>query len=170
MTTTRTARQRANSRASAGSIFERIAVPLAAAGILDLVSKRAILASYAVDERRSIVPRLLDFTYVRNAHGAMGLFGDRPALLVALAVGALALLWYLLRTTLAASPLAQVGFGLVAGGALGNVTDRLVHGYVIDFIAVPHFYVFNVADAAITIGLILIAAPTLVRRDAPASA
>jgi len=144
-------------------------VPLAAAGILDLVSKRAILASYAVDERRTIVPRLLDFTYVRNAHGAMGLFGDRPALLVALAVGALAILWYLLRSTLARSPLAQAGFGFVAGGALGNVTDRVVHGYVIDFISVPHFYVFNVADAAIAIGLILIAVPSLARRDAPRS-
>jgi signal peptidase II len=167
--TTRTALPRANSRAGAGPIFERIAVPLAVAGILDLVSKRAILASYSVDERRTIVPRLLDFTYVRNVHGAMGLFGDRPALLVALAVGALAILWYLLRSTLAESPLAQAGFGLVAGGALGNVTDRVVHGYVIDFISVPHFYVFNVGDAAITIGLILIALPTLVRRDVPRS-
>jgi signal peptidase II len=167
--TTRTAHPRANSRAGSGSIFERIAVPLAAAGILDLVSKRAILASYAVDERRTIVPRLLDFTYVRNVHGAMGLFGDRPALLVALAVGALAILWYLLRSTLAHSPLAQAGFGFVAGGALGNVTDRVVHGYVIDFLSVPHFYVFNVADAAIAIGLILIALPSLVRRDAPRS-
>jgi signal peptidase II len=167
--TTRTAHPRANNRASAGSIFERIAVPLAAAGILDLCSKRAILASYAVDERRTIVPKLLDFTYVRNAHGAMGLFGDHPALLVALAVGALAILWYLLRTTLSESPLAQIGFGLVAGGALGNVTDRLVHGYVIDFVSVPHFYVFNVADAAITIGLVLIASPALLRRQAPLS-
>jgi signal peptidase II len=167
--TMRTAPPKANSLTGSGPMFERIAVPLAAAGILDLVSKRTILASYAVDERRAIVPRLLDFTYVRNAHGAMGLFGDRPALLVALAVGALAILWYLLRKILAASPLGQVGFGLVAGGALGNVTDRIVHGYVIDFIAVPHFYVFNVADAAITIGLILIAVPTLVRRDAPGS-
>jgi signal peptidase II len=165
----RTAPPRASNLAGAGPMFERIAVPLAVAGILDLLSKRAILASYAVDERRTIVPRLLDFTYVRNAHGAMGLFGDRPVLLIALAVGALAVLWYLLRTTLVASPLAQVGFGLVAGGALGNVTDRIVHGYVIDFVSVPHFYVFNLADTAITIGLVLIALPTLGRRGAAVS-
>jgi lipoprotein signal peptidase len=49
------------------------------------------------------------------------------------------------------------------------VTDRLVHGYVIDFVSVPHFYVFNVADAAITIGLVLIASPALLRRQAPLS-
>jgi signal peptidase II len=165
--TTRTAHPRASSRASGGPIFERIAVALAAAGILDLVSKRAILASFAVDERRTIVPGFLDFTYVRNVHGAMGLFGDRPALLVALAVVALAILWYLLRATLAESPLAQIGFGFVAGGALGNVTDRLVHGYVIDFVSVPHFYVFNGADTAIAIGLLLVVVPTLVRGRTP---
>jgi len=102
------------------------------------------------------VPHVLDLTYVENVHGAMGLFGSQPAILVALAVAVLAILWFALRGPMRGSPLAQIGFGAIAGGATGNVIDRLVHGYVIDFIALPHFYIFNLADASITAGLVLI--------------
>jgi lipoprotein signal peptidase len=82
--------------------------------------------------------------------------------LTLLAAFALAVLWCVLRGPLAESRLAQVGFGLIAGGAAGNVIDRLVHGYVIDFVALPHFYVFNLADAAIACGLCLVALPSVV--------
>ncbi len=132
-------------------------MPLAVAGILDLLAKRWIVVTFAVDERRTIVPHVLAFTYAENTHGAMGLFGDRPILLVLLAVGVLLLLGFILRAALRESVLAQVGFGLVAGGALGNVIDRIVHGYVVDFISVPYFYIFNLADAFITVGLALVA-------------
>jgi signal peptidase II len=138
-------------------------VPLAVVGILDLLSKRWIAASLVLDERRTVLPHVLDITYAANGHGAMGLFGDRPALLVALALAVLVALFALLRGTLRASSVAQVGFGLVAGGALGNVIDRVVHGYVIDFVSVPHFFIFNVADVAIAVGLALVASPSLGR-------
>jgi len=138
-------------------------VPLAVAGILDLLAKRWILASFVVGERRTLVPHLLAVTYAENTHGAMGLFGDRPVLLVLLAAGVLVLLGFILRAALRRSPLAQIGFGLVAGGALGNVIDRIVHGYVVDFISVPNFYIFNLADAFITVGLALVALSSLSR-------
>jgi signal peptidase II len=93
-------------------------------------------------------------------HGAMGLFGDRVVVLVLLALAVLGVLGWMLRESLAHSPLVQIGFGMVAGGAVGNVADRIVHGYVVDFLAFWRFYVFNVADACITagLGLLLIAA------------
>jgi signal peptidase II len=138
-------------------------VPLAVVGILDLLAKRTIAASFVLDERRTVVPRLLDLTYVENTHGAMGLFGDRPAVLIALAATVLVTLWFALREALRRSPLAQIGFGAIAGGALGNVIDRVTHGYVIDYIALPHFYIFNLADAAIAVGAALVALPSLVR-------
>jgi signal peptidase II len=138
-----------------------VALPLAFVGIVDLIAKRAIVTSFVVDERRTVVAHALDLTYVENRYGAMGLFGDRPALLIALAAIVLVGLWVLLRPILTTSWLAQTGYGLVAGGALGNVVDRLVHGYVVDYIAVPHFYVFNLADAAIALGLAAIAVPSL---------
>jgi signal peptidase II len=98
---------------------------------------------------------------VQNGRGAMGLLGGDALVLAFLAAGALAVLWFALRRPLAESRFAQVGFGLIAGGAAGNVIDRLVHGYVIDFVALPHFYVFNLADAAITCGLCLVALPSV---------
>ena len=95
----------------------------------------------------------------------MGLFGDRPALLVALALIVLVGLAILLRANVRQSPLAQVGFGLVAGGALGNVVDRAIHGYVVDFISVSGFWIFNVGDACITCGIVLLALPAFRERS-----
>ncbi len=115
------------------------------------------------------MPHLLDLTYVENVHGAMGLFGSQPAVLVALAVAVLVILWFALRGPMRGSPLAQIGFGAIAGGATGNVIDRVVHGYVIDFIALPHFYIINLADASITAGLILIVASSFGPVRAPAA-
>ncbi len=125
-----------------------------------------MIANVATNQRRVIIPHLLTLTHVRNDHGAMGLFGSRPALLVALALAVIAVLGALLRTALRESALTQIGFGLVVGGALGNVVDRVAHGYVIDYIALPRFYVFNFADACISCGLLLVALPALRRARA----
>lgn len=107
-------------------------------------------------ERRPVIPGVLDLTYVQNPYGAMGLFGDRPALLIGLALGVVVLLAYLLRETLRHSVPAQLGFGLVVGGAAGNVIDRFVHHFVVDFIAPRGFYIFNAGDAFITVGVVTI--------------
>lgn len=111
------------------------------------------------------MPGWLDFTYAQNTHGAMGLFGDRSWLLVVLAVLVVGVLTYMLRDLIRESPLAQIGFGLVLGGAMGNVIDRTVHHFVVDFIAPRWFYIFNGADSCITVGLVLI---TIASFQAPA--
>ena len=112
-------------------------------------------------ERHVVVANVVTLTFLRNDRGAMGLFGSRPALLVALALAVIVLLGFLLRAALRTSPATQIGFGMVAGGAFGNVVDRVVHGYVVDYVALPRFYVFNFADACISCGLLLIAVPAL---------
>ncbi len=127
------------------------------AGVADLLSKRAVLTTFPADTRHPIIPGYLSIVVVHNAHGAMGLLGDRPALLIVLAFAVLFVLAVMLRDVIKRSTAAQIGFGLIAGGALGNVIDRFEHGYVVDFIAARGFYVFNVADALITIGIVLIA-------------
>jgi signal peptidase II len=142
-----------------------VAIPFALVGIADLLSKRAIVASFVPNERRTIVPHVLDLTFVENGHGAMGLFGDRPLLLIAVALVALAALWLALRSSLRHSATTQLAFGAIAGGAIGNVTDRVVHGFVVDFIALPHFFVFNLADIGISAGLALLGFSSL--RHAP---
>ena len=152
---------RSRIRTQPSKAFDRIAIPFALTGIVDLLFKRAVIANVAPGERRVLIPHVLTLTFLRNDHGAMGLFGDRPALLIALALVVIALLALLLRAALRDSALSQIGFGMVVGGALGNVVDRVAHGYVIDYIALGRFYVFNFADACISCGLLLIAVPAL---------
>ncbi len=121
-----------------------------------MLSKRAIVASLAGSKPRSVIPNWLTLIYVPNSHGAMGLFGDRPVLLILLALVVVVVLALLLRETLRRSTLAQAGFGLILGGAIGNVIDRLVHHFVVDFISVRNFYIFNGADACIAVGVVLL--------------
>src|SRR6185436_13807503 len=114
-----------------------------------------------------VIPGLLNFTHVRNPGVAFGLFasgagGDVHTLALSL-VGALALavvLVYFWRTP-ARDQLLLVALALVLGGAIGNLTDRIASGAVTDFIDVYvgtyHWHTFNVADSAITSGLLLMA-------------
>ena len=113
-----------------------------------------------------IVPGLLNFTHVRNTGVAFGLFaanGHDLHTLALAAVGTLALgvvLVYFWRTP-AQDRLLLVALALVLGGAVGNLVDRIAGGAVTDFIDVYwrsyHWHTFNVADSAITIGLVLMA-------------
>lgn len=92
-----------------------------------------------------------------NSGSAFSLFtGDGPVLVVVSAVLAVALVVAAWRSR---SRVAQVGIGLVLGGAIGNLADRLFrghHGDVVDFITLSHWPTFNVADACITVGLVLL--------------
>lgn len=122
-----------------------------------------------------VIPGLLNFTHVRNTGVAFGLFAARGSDLHAVAlslVGALALavvLVYFWRTP-ARDQLLLVALALVLGGAIGNLTDRIAGGAVTDFIDVYvrtyHWHTFNVADSAITIGLVLMAWDALRPRSA----
>ncbi|WP_419760739.1 signal peptidase II [Acidisoma sp.] len=142
--------------------------PLALAGLLtavlvlvaDQASKWWILHGLHLEEVGQIVLLpVLNFTMVWNRGVTFGLLtGDSPAAHLALAVFAVAvvvvLAVWLARTTRLAI---AIPVGAIAGGALGNVADRLHYGAVVDFIQAHAFgyswYVFNVADAAIVCGV-----------------
>jgi len=109
-----------------------------------------------------VAGEILRLTYVLNPGGAFGILGDRPHIL--LGVGLLALV-----LALAVLPrIIRVGYtwpaGLLFGGALGNLIDRVRFGRVIDFIDLGFWPVFNLADTAIVAGSILLALLVL-RRD-----
>lgn len=137
-------------------MYERISFVAALSAIADLLCKRAVIASVPPGERRSLLDGLVWLVDARNPRGAMDVFGAPPLVMIALALLTLAAFAWWLRKLLPCAPMAQVGYGLVAGGAVGNVIDRIVHGYVVDFIEPRHWYAFNVADATIAVGLILI--------------
>jgi signal peptidase II len=100
---------------------------------------------------RVLIPHALSLTIVHNQGIAFGLLARlSPAAAVGLALTLLAALFY--NRAWPVAPLGQWGFGLMVGGALGNVVDRLHFGSVVDYLDVYVWPVFNLADAAIVVG------------------
>ncbi len=135
---------------------------------LDRWAKHLVTSSFAPDESRIVIPHLLWFTYVQNTHGAFGLFGSQPVILIVLALIVLALFLFAFRDAVAHSNLARVAIGMITGGAFGNIADRLFHPYVVDFIDFKTIwqFVFNVADSCITVGVVLLIVLSLRREKA----
>jgi signal peptidase II len=132
---------------------------------LDQVVKAAIVASMAPGERTDLALGF-DLTRVMNSGIAFGLFsngGDALVVLFTSAAMALILGWFALDTT---RPWLWLGVGLLSGGALGNLADRVRDGAVTDFFDPPLGPAFNLADVAITAGVFVIALAAL----APAGA
>lgn len=144
--------------------------------IADQVSKYWILEVVMLPERRNIPifeigPVGLDLTMVWNRGVTFGLFsGDGAWNHLILAAIALVVAGFLLRW-LARSETRMVTYalGAVIGGAIGNVIDRMRFGAVVDFVDVHawgwHWYVFNVADAAIVCGVLALVADALIRPE-----
>lgn len=126
--------------------------------VLDQWTKRILISSFMPGESRLVLPHLLRWTYERNFHGAFGLFGSNGALLIGLAVAVLFVFWLSFRDAAARSRLVCVAFGMIVGGAIGNILDRVHFGYVVDFIDFYKIWpnIFNVADSCITVGVILL--------------
>ncbi|MGW8209110.1 MAG: signal peptidase II [Syntrophobacteria bacterium] len=133
--------------------------------VLDQVSKAAVSATLKMYEIRPIIHGLLNLTRVHNTGAAFGLLAGQPSILRTLfflGVSLLAMgvvLWMLFRLP-PDQKVELVALSLIFGGALGNVIDRARLGEVIDFIDVYyrtyHWPAFNVADSAITIGVMLL--------------
>lgn len=133
--------------------------------LLDQITKFAVRSTIPLYAKRSIIPNLLDFTHVQNTGAAFGVLNaaDFPfKSIVMILVAALALVAISLyaRQLGHEERLSRYGLAFILGGALGNLIDRAISGYVVDFVDVywgsAHFWAFNVADAAITAGAILV--------------
>lgn len=106
-----------------------------------------------------VIPGFWNIVHVGNTGAAWSMFTGRSVLLATLAAATLVAIFYWRRALGLRERMTQVAFGLLCGGIVGNLTDRLVHHHVVDFIDL-HFgsYVyptFNVADSGICIGVIL---------------
>ena len=110
----------------------------------------------------TLLPGVLAFTYAENTGMAFSLLSGRSWLL-GLISAAVIVLGLLARRRYRLEPLPSVAAMLMLGGAAGNMIDRLLHGYVVDMFEVLlfRFAIFNVADAALTVGCVLMAASLL---------
>jgi len=132
--------------------------------VLDQAAKALVVAWIGPDEsyhRWEVAGPWLAFEYIENTGAAFGVLAGRVWLLSILAV--LVALGFLLafRRDLPHSGMLRLSIGLVTGGGIGNFLDRLRLGYVVDYVAIGVWPKFNVADSAITIGLIVLALTAL---------
>jgi signal peptidase II len=119
---------------------------------LDQGIKSLVESSMRVGQSISLVPGLLDLTYIRNDGGAFGILGgSRLLLLAGSAVAVVVVLWMLFSGK--PTRLSTIGCGLILGGAAGNLLDRLASGEVTDYVHFSFWYIFNAADAAIVVGV-----------------
>ena len=132
--------------------------------LFDRWTKSLITAALLPGQSMIVVPHLLWWTYVQNTHGAFGLFGSQPVLLIGLALLVLVLFAYAFRDAVKSSAIVRVAFGGIVGGAAGNIVDRLQHQYVVDFIDFKYIWsdVFNAADSCITVGVIVLILSSLI--------
>ncbi|HSD80046.1 MAG TPA: signal peptidase II [Solirubrobacteraceae bacterium] len=134
--------------------WARAALVAVAVLAADQAAKALVRSSMRVGERRDLVA-FVDLQRTRNdgvAFGALGGGGLVVGLVVAAALAAL-LVYFAVN---AGKPLAWLPTGMLIGGALGNVVDRVREGAVTDFVKLPHWPAFNVADMAITVGVVLL--------------
>jgi signal peptidase II len=130
---------------------------------LDQISKFWILKSLQLNQSIPIWPDYFYFTYIQNRGTAFGFMSDMDSIIripffITITMAAALIVYSYQRVILEENVMSRIALGLIWGGALGNLVDRLVYGKVIDFIDVRyadfHWFVFNVADYFITIGLV----------------
>jgi signal peptidase II len=127
--------------------------------VLDQLTKAWIVAN--VDPLRPIqvVDDVIRLVYTRNTGALFGLFRDNATLFGLVSLGVIAaIVWY--HGQAGRSSLLSIALGLLLGGALGNLFDRLTRGHVVDFVDAGigglRWYTFNVADAAVSCALLLL--------------
>jgi signal peptidase II len=148
-------------RATRWSIFLGLAVTVLA---LDQLAKAWLVSALDPGEAIAVIGDWLRLVHGRNDGGLFGLFKGSAELFAAASVGVIAfIVVYHARSR--PSLLLSISLGLLLGGALGNLVDRVRYGHVIDFvdagIGTLRFYTFNLADSAITLSILLLIALAL---------
>jgi len=139
--------------------------------LADQATKEWVRGAFRLHESVELLPGFFNFTYVRNTGAAWGMFSGQNLTLSLLAVAMLAALVIFRRRILPPGHLHRVALGLLCGGIVGNLLDRLRLDYVTDFLDFHvggwHWPAFNIADSAICIGVGIYILGTFLAPSAP---
>jgi signal peptidase II len=152
---------------ASGGAWARAALVMAAVIALDQATKALVRSSVAIGDRDGVFPGV-EIVHVRNEGVAFSRFSGGGTV-VAVIVGAALLALVAYFVTHLDKPLVWLPTGMLLGGALGNVVDRIRDGAVTDFIKLPGWPAFNVADVSITCGVLVLLYVTERPRHAAAS-
>ncbi len=132
--------------------------------ILDRVTKMAIIGSMSYGESIKVIPGVFHITFVLNNGTAFGLLKGQNASLSVFSILAIIAISFYVIVKKKQGMVISLALGLILGGALGNLLDRIRLGHVIDFFDFRVWPVFNVADSCITIGIVLLLWNMLVKK------
>ncbi|MFO7556601.1 MAG: signal peptidase II [Desulfobacterales bacterium] len=144
--------------------YTKLAVISGLVAILDQITKVIILKNISLHHSVTVIPRFFNITHIHNPGGAFGFMASqnssvRNLLFLFLSSLAVCFVFYFYKNTPRTHPLLATGIALIFGGAIGNLIDRIRFGKVVDFldfyIGTYHWPAFNVADSAITVGIII---------------
>ncbi|HLQ39933.1 MAG TPA: signal peptidase II [Tetragenococcus sp.] len=125
---------------------------------IDQGVKYWIVANFGIGEVQKVVNGLLSLTYIKNSGAAWSILEGKIVFFALVTIIAVVVVSYFLVRYYKSSVLLALGLALVLGGAVGNFIDRIRWGYVVDMIQLDfiNFPIFNIADSALTIGVVLI--------------
>jgi signal peptidase II len=144
-----------------------LAAVAGAAVVADQVTKRIVSSALALGEAKHVLGPL-DIHHVQNSGIAFGLFPRATTIVIALTSMVIAWLLVVFARSGARHPVLPVGLGLVVGGSVSNLADRVRLGHVTDFLDLGFWPAFNLADAFIVVGVALLVGAALIA-DRPRS-
>lgn len=126
--------------------------------IADQGLKNYIVTNFKIGDEHTVIPGILSFTYLQNDGAAWNIFSGQMILFYLISIAAIAVVVYYLFNPKYKNWLFDTGLALVLGGIIGNFLDRLHLKYVIDMLQLDfvQFNIFNIADSAITVGIVLV--------------
>lgn len=128
--------------------------------VLDQASKAVVVSQYPIGWQKPVIAGFFNLVHVRNTGAAWGILAEHTWVLGLLSVLAAVLMVFFFRRLSGDQPLLAIVLGVIHGGIVGNMLDRLFRGSVVDFLDFEfggwHWPAFNIADSAISVGVVLV--------------
>ena len=128
--------------------------------LIDIITKLLVSNNMLLNKSITIIPNFFYLTYARNYGGAWSIFENSTLIITIISLIVIIGIIYYLYKNKTTKKLEIIGYSLLLGGAIGNLIDRIIYGYVIDFldfyILGYDYHIFNIADIGIVIGIILL--------------
>lgn len=137
--------------------------------LIDQISKILVIKFFDINNGIELIKNFFYLTYTHNTGAAFSILTGQRLLLILVAVIILILIFNYIRKNKVEGKVEKIAFSLIIGGSLGNLIDRIIRGYVIDFLDFKifgyNFPVFNLADTFIVVGVLLMLITTLTRKE-----
>ncbi len=138
--------------------MKKIILPMIICIIIDRIIKLVCLSNLDIGDGISIIDNIFSITLVTNTGAAFSLFSSNTLFLIILSFIVIGIIYFFFIKDQKLSNFMQITYGILLGGIIGNLIDRIIYGYVIDYLnfSFINFPVFNFADICIVISIIIL--------------